>query len=449
MTIVKDKDFYKQLFRLTFPIILQQLLRISVNTIDSIMIGSIDQVQMSAISQANQVFFILYTMCSGLSVGCCVLVAQYWGKRDRESISTIIAHGIRAITLLGVVVSFIVMSFPEAFMRIYASDAEIIALGANYLRKVALMYTACGISVMLFGASRGVEQVRIILFTNIISYSVNIFLDYALIFGAFSLPKMGLDGVALGTIIARYVELIVCGAFFLKDENVPFTFKDIKRSDPSLRKDFLKVSAPIVAHEIVWSLGTSSCSMITGQLGKSVVAGYNVETVFYDLCASVGNGFNSACSVVIGTTLGRGEKEKAKEEAKTMLLMALVVGIGLGMVTFFGKEAFLSLYSLDAAARTYALQFMNVISCIWPFSMLEMIGMIAILRAGGEGHIGFYTDIVVMWCISIPLAAYCAFSLHTEPWIVVAIIKNIIVLEALVGVARVLSFKWIKDLTRN
>ena len=95
------------------------------------------------------------------------------------------------------------------------------------------------------------------------------------------------------------------------------------------------------------------------------------------------------------------------------------------------------------------MQFMAVYAVIWPFSLLEMVGMIAILRAGGDGKTGFYTDIVSMWCTTIPLAAAGAFILNWHPVVVVTIIKMTIVIEAIVGIIRVLSMRWIHDLTRH
>ena len=105
-------------------------------------------------------------------------------------IKTVLASALRAIAVFGLIVTVLVMLFPTFFMRIYSSDPALIELGAGYLRLVALMYTPCAISVMLFAGCRGVEQVRIILATNIVSYSVNIFLDYCLLFGKFGFPKL-------------------------------------------------------------------------------------------------------------------------------------------------------------------------------------------------------------------------------------------------------------------
>lgn len=449
MFLSNDKNFYKHLLRLTIPLFFQQLLRISVDTVNSIMLGSIDQIQMSALSQANQIFFVYYAICNGIASGASVLLAQHWGKKDYNSISTIIAISIRIVTLFGLIVSILVGLFPQLFMRIYSSDPQIILIGSSHLRRVALMYTVCGISTLLLGASRALEQVRIILFTNIVSYGVNIFIDYILIFGKLGFSPMGIKGVAIGTIIARFVEFIICVTFFLRQPEIPFVLKDLKLKDDELRNKLIKVSTPIVAHEIVWSLGTSSGAMITGQLGKSAVAGYNVTQVLYELFASLGNGYLSAAAVVLGMSLGKGETLEAKKQANSIMAIAISIGLTLSMLTLLVKNPFLKLYALDIEALNYARQFISIIAFIWPFSLMEMVTMVSILRSGGDGKVGFYTDIVVMWLICIPLASYFAFKINAQPMVIVAIIKGIIVLEAIVGTYRVFQYKWVKDLTNN
>ena len=442
-----EKELFAKIVPLMIPLILQQLLRISVDTVNSIMLGGIDQIQMSAVSQANQVFFIYYTVCAGLAAGTTVLVAQYWGKHDTEKIAVILAHSLRIIFWFGAASTALVMFFPEVFMRIYSSDQGIITLGGQYLRMAAPMYIACGLSLVIFGAARGMEQVRLILLTNLFSYTINIVLDYLLIYGQFGFPAMGVKGVAIGTVTARFAELLIAGVLFFTKSEIPLTSIRITESDPEIRDSFMKVSAPIVAHELIWSLGTSSGAMITGQLGKSAVAGYNVTSVLYDLCAAFGHGYLSACSIVMGMILGSGQKEKAKAAAASMIKAGLGLGIVLGLVTYLVRPWFLSLYSLDQEAYAYGMQFMTIISFIWPFSVLEMTTIVAILRAGGDGRTGFYTDIVAMWLICIPLAFIAAFRLHAEPWVVVLIIKMIIVIEGCTGVVRVFQYGWARNLT--
>ena len=449
LPIVKEAQFYSNILMLAVPIILQQFLRVSVDTADSIMLGQIDQIQMSAVSQAQQIFFIFYTLCSGFSVGCSVLISQYWGRQGKEEIRILFATGIRAIAVFGTVISCLVLAMPQIFMRIYSSDPEIIRLGASYLRIAAWMYLPCGISTMMFACCRGIEQVKISFIANVISYPLNILLDYCLIFGRLGLPEMGIQGAALGAVIARLVEFAVLGVFvFKKETKIQMRLKDLLKRDKRLSRNFYLVGIPIVVHELIWSTGTTAGSAITGQMSISVVGGYNVANTFYQLVACVMNGILQACTVVIGKAIGSGRhKAEIKRQAYSVLVLGFVGGIVLGIVTLVFGIPFTRLYRLTEETRDYAIQFMAIMAVIWPFVGVEMTGIIATLRAGGDGKTGLITDIFTMWLITIPLASLGAFVFNWSPAVVISIIKFNIVLEALVGVWRIRTMKWVRNLT--
>ena len=332
---VTSPQFYRTIVLLSVPIILQQLLRVSVDTLDSIMLGRIDQVQMSAVSQAQQIFFIFYTVCSGFSAGCSVLIAQYWGRRDTESIKTLVAIGVRSIAVFGVLFSAVVMIWPERLLRIYSSDPELIRLGVPYLRIASLMYPVCAVSTMIFACCRGFEEMKVSFTTNVISYPLNVFLDFCLIFGNFGMPELGIRGAAVGTVIARVVELLIlCRFLFRKEKKLSMKFSDLKRRDRRLLGDFWKVGLPIVFHELIWSTGTTAGSSVTGQMGTTIVAGYNIANVYYQLMACVTNAILYSCSTTIGKTIGSGaSKDRIQKEAYSMVLIGLVSGTLTGLLT--------------------------------------------------------------------------------------------------------------------
>jgi len=160
------------------------------------------------------------------------------------------------------------------------------------------------------------------------------------------------------------------------------------------------------------------------------------------------NGVLHACSVVMGKTIGSGkDKEQVQREAYSMIVIGLVGGSLVGVVTLIFGGLFVNLYALSAEAAVYARTFMLIFAAIWPFSGMEMTGMVAVLRAGGDGKMGLICDIFSMWMITIPLAAACAFYFGASPYLVVAIIKVNIAIEALVAVFRIFSGKWIRNLT--
>ena len=284
---------------------------------------------------------------------------------------------------------------------------------------------------------------------NVITYPLNVILDYCLIFGKFGMPEMGIQGAALGAVIARTAELLIlCGFIFMKEKKISVKLQDMRRKDRKLTKDFWMVSTPIVAHEMIWATGTTAASSITGQMGTVIVSGYNVANVFYQLTASVMNGVLNACSVVMGKTIGSGsEKAQIQKEAYSMVTIGLVGGSSMGLITLIFGGLFVGLYVLTPEAAAYAKNFMLIFAAIWPFSGMEMTGMIAVLRAGGDGKMGLICDIFSMWMLTIPLAAICAFFLGASPYLVVSIIKFNIAIEAIVGIWRIHTEKWMRNLT--
>lgn len=447
--IITKPTYYRNILILALPIILQQVLRVSVDTCDSIMLGQIDQIQMSAVSQAQQIFFIFYTLCNGFAIGCCVLISQYWGKRELEPIRSLISIGVRCVAVFAVSVALLLFLFPAKAMRIYSSNAEIIRYGSSYLRIAVWMYLPCAVSCMLFACCRGIEQMRVSFTTNAISYPLNVFLDYCLIFGRFGFPALGIQGAAVGAVLARSVEFLILSRFvFWREATLKLRPRDLKRWNSRLSGRFFKVSFPIVAHELIWSTGTTAGSAITGQMSAGIVAGYNIANVMYQLISCIMNGVQHACSVVMGKRIGAGAgREEIRLEAYSMLLIGLVGGTAMGLLTLLTGQAFISLYAVTEEAAQNARWFVLIFACIWPFSGVEMTGLIAALRAGGDGKTGFLCDIFSMWLITIPLAAVAAFIWELSPFVVIAIIKFNIAIEAVVGVYRIRSMKWIHNLT--
>ena len=445
---VKEWRFYKKILFLSAPIILQQILRVMVDLCDSMMLSRVGEIEMAAVTQAQQLFFIFYTIVGGMSVSACVLISQYWGRRDLDKIKDLYAIGIRANFCFAFFILFLFCFFSKGIMSFYSTKGEVLNLSSSFLRVSSFSYPLCAMSVMIFACFRGIEVTSISFYVNLISYPLNILLNYILIFGKGIFPKLGIYGSAVGTLTARLIELLILLIFLLViDKKITFRFTDFFRRNKKLSGDFRKVAMPIVAHEIIWSVGTTAGSSITGRLDVLVVAGYNIANIFYQCMGCFMNGILHACSVTIGNTIGSGaDRGRIKKEAYNILLIGFLGGLFLGSLTFLLQNQFLALFPLSEITRNYAKGFILILALIWPFSGVEMTGMIAVLRAGGDGKTGFISDIFTMWLITIPLASIAAFWLHLSPFIVVSIVKLNIVLEATVGFIRVLSMKWIKKI---
>ena len=140
MLISKEKNFYKLILSIALPIALQNLITFSVSMIDTMMLGSLGEVQLSAASISNNLFFILTILIFGLAGGSNILISQYWGKGDVKTIHKILSIMYRACIMIVVIFVAIATIIPEQFMKIYTTDTKVIQEGIIYLRVIAIIF---------------------------------------------------------------------------------------------------------------------------------------------------------------------------------------------------------------------------------------------------------------------------------------------------------------------
>lgn len=140
MLISKEKNFYKLILSIALPIAFQNLITFAVSMIDTMMLGSLGEVQLSAASISNNLFFILTILIFGLAGGSNILISQYWGKGDVKTIHKILSIMYRACVIIAAIFIAIATIFPSEFMKIYTTDTRVIEEGTAYLRVIAIGY---------------------------------------------------------------------------------------------------------------------------------------------------------------------------------------------------------------------------------------------------------------------------------------------------------------------
>ena len=164
--LVKDKQFYKSFLLLCLPIVLQNVIALSVNLADNIMLGSYSEAALSGATAVNQIQFIYQNILMGIGDSMVILASQYWGKRDTAAMKKIASVAMRA-GLIVMVVLFAVMSlFPARVMGLFTSDAAIISEGVNYVSIIRFTYPFFCVSTLLLAALRSTEVVGIAFATS-------------------------------------------------------------------------------------------------------------------------------------------------------------------------------------------------------------------------------------------------------------------------------------------
>lgn len=328
---------------LSLPIMLQNLIETLVNTADTVMLGYVDQTAMSASSLANECVFVLFCFYFGLTTGTSVMCAQYYGKGDKKTLEKIIGLSLKTTLLISVFFFLIGFLFPETIMRIFTNSEPTIADGVTYLKVVSISFLFSGISQVYMGAIRSIGKVVFPSVSCVVSLVTNVFFNAAFIFGFGFFPKLGLVGVAIGTVIARAVEMLLGIGYSIFSEEAKIRMKYLTSKAGYLFTDFIKICLPATANDIVWALATAVFAIILGHISDDIVAANAVAIMIVNIGAIASRGFANATTIIIGQTLGKNDKETAKLYSKRMLWLTFIVAAAGCMIMLFIRPYILSL----------------------------------------------------------------------------------------------------------
>ena len=412
------KSFYKDLRNVVQPMAIQNLISSAVNSADVIMLGYIDQTAIAASSLAGNVAFILFMVSTGLSSGLVMLGAQYWGKKDTESIKTLLGIGLRICCTVEIIVALIAAVYPRILMLIFTTDEALIAEGCKYLRAASFSYVCLSFSQMFQAGFKSIERVKIVTITSTISLFLNIGLNAVFIFGLFGIPKMGITGVGIATSIARFIEMLICFIYAGRQTDVKFSVACVFRRNKLLTKDFIRYSMPAVGNELVWGSAFAMYSVIMGHLGEDIVAANSVVNTVRQLGSVLCFGMAYGGAIVVGKYMGAGDMAVAERNASRLARVTILSGI-LGavlLICLYPVLPYIADLNETAAHYRNILLFINAYSLIG--ASINTVLICGIFRAGGDSKFGFIADTINMWCVSVPLGLLAAFVFKLPPlWV--------------------------------
>ena len=418
--MLNKRDFLKYASKLAFPIMIQNLISTLVNMADTVMLGYVNQTAMSASSLANQYTVVLFCLYYGLSIGTSVLCAQYFGKGDKKTVEKILGLAERMSIIISIVFFAVSFTFPSAIMQIFTNSADTIAVGSQYLRVVSFSFMFMGFSQVFMSALRSVGKVVLPSVTYVVSLCVNVLCNASFIFGLFGLSKLGVTGVALGTVIARIVEVVICLTYSFFSSGIKFRVKYLFAKAGVLMNDFLKITAPSVVNDVAWSLASSAFAAILGHIGDDMVAANAVAIMVVNIGAIACRGFSNATTIIISQELGQNHIETAKEYGKRMLRITIIVAL-IGAAIILAIRPFMIEFYRDKLSAT-ALSYLGSIMVMTTWRLLgEGINTCLIcgcFRGGGDAKFGMITDTLCMWLIAVPLMAIAAYVIKLPPiWV--------------------------------
>jgi putative MATE family efflux protein len=450
MQLPGDKTYFKTLTRIAVPIVAQHFVTSSLNAVDVVMIGQLGETAVAAVGLANQVFFLLMLLLFGISSGAGMFTAQFWGKRDLVSIHKVLGIGLLFGISSSLLFSLAALLFPEFILGIYSKDPAVVALGSLYLRRVAYSYIFTSITFSFASVLRSTENVKLPMFVSIVALSLNTLMNYALIFGNFGFPEMGVEGAAIATLIARSLECftLVTLTYRLRTA-VAARFQELLSFNRVFLQRYLKVALPVVFNEMIWSLGITIYNIIYARIGTESIAAVNIAVTIEHIAFVLFIGISNAAAIMIGNRIGANEEQKAYEYGRLTLMIALIGSFMVGGVILISKDAILTLYQISETARMYSSMILTIMGFSLWIRAMNLTLIIGIFRSGGDTRFSFLLDAGSVWLVGVPFALIGAFVLHLPVYGVVLMIMSEELVKMLIGFWRFSSRRWINNLSHR
>lgn len=446
-----NKRFYKLLISLCIPIIIQQLISNSVNVIDTIMISSLGEASVASIGVANQFFFLFSMSLSGISGGAGVFISQFYGKNDVANIRKVTGFSVLLAIILSLIFLVPALVIPTSIINIFSYDPEVIKLCIDYLSIVIFCYPLIAISTIFSTGSRGVRNPNLGMVCSVIALGINIILNYGLIFGNLGLPRLGVKGAALATLIARIIELcLILGYvyFIKKDYILKFGIKELKLIDSAFTKIFISKSFPIFLNDTTWAIGTVLYSVAYSKAGTSAIAASQIATstgnffIMTAVCIAIG------ASIMLGNELGADHIDRAIVYAKKFSILVFVTGLIFGGLLILNIPMLMNIFSVSSDLISDMTKIFIIMGALMALKSFNTLVVIGILRSGGDTKYALALELGCMWLVSLPLTFLGAIK-GAPIYMLVLLTYTEEIVKFIFGVPRALSKKWASNLVKE
>lgn len=403
----RDKEFLKSMASIAIPVAIQFLISTSINMADTVMISSLGATEIAAVGLVNQyVFFFMVSIFGFCSAGA-VFFSQYYGDKDMLNVRRYLAITIQLTILVSLVFTVISLLFPYEIMRILIPDELVIEQGVGYLKLIALTFFVFAISTSFNTVLRSCNRAKEPLLVSFISFITNVFFNYMFIFGKFGAPQLGVVGAAIGTIIARFVEVILLTVMVVRKRPGVDSLRPIELFRPHRKRIavFFKIALPIVIAEVLWSLGQLMFAMAYARIGKDATASIQLTNTIQNIFFIFANAVSSAAAVLIGHSLGSSNKEYASLQAIYFLQITTIFGVISSLILILAPDFLLKIYGgLEENIYDTAHKLLIIRGIFIPFRFLNGMLFVGILRAGGETKLPLKIEMITMWVFAIPMS---------------------------------------------
>lgn len=456
--LIGDKKFYKMVLILAIPIMIQNGITNLLSLADNIMIGRVGTEQMSGVAIVNQLLFVFNVSIFGAISGAGIFGAQFFGEKNYEGVQYTFRFKAIVCAIMCVIGISVFWIFRTELISLYLSGtgdagdvAKTLEYGEQFLLIMLIGLVPYAISQTYASTLREGGKTLPPMVSSIVAVGLNCSLNYVLIFGKFGVPELGVQGAAIATVIARYVEcgIIVIWTHWNHEKN-PFVkglYRNL-RIPRQLTGQIIVKGAPLVLNEVLWAAGMATIMQCYSVRGLSVVAGMNISNTINNVFNIVFIALGSSVAIIVGQLLGAEKFDEAKETAFKLMFFSFSSCVLIGAIMSVVAPLFPQLYNTSEEIKELARNFIIVAAICMPLQALTHATYFT-LRSGGKTIITFIFDSFFVWTVTIPLA-YCLTRFTGIPIVSVYFICQFIeIVKCIIGFTLVKKGLWIQKIVTD
>ena len=450
INLKRDGEFFKKLLILAIPIILQNLIGASLNLLDNLMIGSLGENAIASTGIANQYYMLYYNTVNGIVMGAGIFMAQYWGKKDVKSIYTFMGISLLFSLITAFLFAIGGVFFSQNIMGVFTKEEIVTSLGKNYLAAVAPSYIFTSISLSFAMALRSAGYTKIPMYGSLIGLLFNGVLNYIFIFGKLGVPALGVTGAALGTTVARFMEMsFILHTIYIRDKNIiAGKVSEMFIFSKNYIQKFIKTATPVVFNDVMWIGGITVYFIAYSKLGTNATATMQIANTINNAFNIFAIGIAIATSIVIGNTIGAGNEKEAKEIAIKINIFGIALGVIVGIIFFIASPFIPLMFKITPETKANVITVLKIMSILVPIRFFGIVQIIGVLRGGGDVVYAILVELIAVWGIGVPLSFIGAVYLDYPITIVYALTCLEEPFKMLSTIPRLLSGKWIRNLVK-
>ncbi|MDR0315797.1 MAG: MATE family efflux transporter [Treponema sp.] len=404
----------RALFALLWPLIIEQLLAVTMGAADTIMVSSVGEFAVSAVNVIDNINNFLIIAFTAMCTGGAVVASQYIGRQNHANSRIAAKQLVYIVVLISLIVMAVALVFCRPIIRLLYGKIEddVMNAAAIYFFITALSYPFLALNNANAALFRAVGNSRV---TMIIALLVNILKIGGNVLFIFVL-NLGVLGAALSTLICRIIAALITTSMLYRS-NSPISIAGLFNIHfvRSMIKNILNVGLPSGLESSMFMIGRILTQRIFPVFGTSAMAANAITSVINSLSFMIGTAFGIAMLTIVGQCVGAGDYAEVKKQTAKLMKMAYITLFFLSTLVFICRDPLIGLFSLSSEAHVLAKSFLQVHCISMAFGWAMSFALPNALRAAGDARYVMIAATISMWLVRVSSAYLFAFGFGLGP----------------------------------